>query len=357
MTEVSYCTREDVKSTLDVAETARINAQIDREIQASSRSIEGELKRYFYPLVATQTFDWPDHQFATPWRLWLDEWELTSVTQVLAAGVDITSSVLLRPDGAVSRGRPYTKLEVDLSSVAAFNAGSTFQRSISVAGAFGFCAAETPGGAMATAFTDTAGTSGTCSDGSLVGVGSLIRVDSERMIVTGKAMASTGQTITAIGAVNNLNVVTVSGGTFDANEVIMVDAEKMRVDDVTGTQLTVTRAWDGTILAAHTTNAAVYAARALTLARGVLGTAAAAHSANATIAVHAVPSLIRDLCVAETINTLSQARRGYTQALRRGNANSNTEAREVSTGLDDLRTRVANAYARKMRTRTAARLI
>ncbi|HET9889650.1 MAG TPA: hypothetical protein VFQ42_04040 [Mycobacterium sp.] len=358
MMEVAYATREEVKAALDVAETARINQQIDREILAASRSIEGDLKRFFYPLIATQTFDWPDHQFTTPWKLWLNEWEMCGApTQVLAAGVDITSSVLPRPDGALSRSRPYTKLEVNLSSSAAFNAGSTFQRSISVTGPFGFCADEVAGGSMSTAFTDTVGTAGTCSDGSLVGVLSLIRVDSERMIVTGKAMASTSQTITApVGAVNNNNVITVSGGSFDQNEVIMIDAEKMRVDDVTGTQLTVTRPWDGTILAQHNANATVYAARALTVQRGVLGTTAATHSSAAAINVHVVPSLIRDLCVAETISTLSQVRHGYTQAVRRSGGDPK-EAREVATALDDLRKRVFAAYARQMRTRTAARLV
>lgn len=358
MVEIMLCTREDVKSALDIKESARVNAQIDREILGSSRAIEGDLLRYFYPSVSTQTFDWPDHQFAAPWRLWLDQREMCGPpTQVLAAGVDITANVLPRPDDAPLRGRPYTKLEIDLSSNSAFNAGRTFQRSISVIGPFGFCADETPGGTI-TAFTDTTGTTGTCSDSSLIGVGSIIRVDQERMAVTGKSMAATGQTITTSPTANtNVNIMGVSSGAaFDTGEVMMVDGEKMRIDDIAGNNLIVTRAWDGSTLAAHTSGAAIYSPRLLTVARGILGTTAATHAATTPVMVHVVPSLIRTLCVAETLNTLGQERRGYAQAIKRS-AKDPTDAREVSTGLDSLRKQAATRYGRQMRVRTAARLV
>lgn len=355
--EVFYATREDLKQALDVSGTARTNAQIDREIQGASRSIEGLVHRYFYPWSGVQTFDWPDHQYAAPWRMWLDRRELLSVTSVVAAGVNITGSIMLRPDDAPMRGEPYSKMEIDLSSTDFFNSGATFQRAIVVTGVFGYTAAENPGGTMTTVFTDTTGTSGTCSDSSLVGVGSLIRVDSERMIVTGRTMASTGQTITpSLTTQGSNNVFAVSSGAaFDIGETIMVDGEKMSIQEIAGNTLTVQRPWDGSTLAAHTGGTTIYAPRQLTLARGQLGTTAATHSANTPINVHAVPTLIRDLCIAEAMNKLWQERRSYAQATRRSES-SVAEPRDVSTGLDDLRKQVIARYAR-LRTRVPARLV
>lgn len=360
MIEVMYAWLEDVKTALDVPETVRANAQIVREIQGASRGIEGSVLRYFYPSVSTQTFDWPDHQYAAPWRLWLDGRELTSVTQVLAAGQDITSSVLLRPDDAPLRGQPFTKLEIDLSSNASFNAGATFQRSISVTGTFGYCAGEQPGGTLAAAFTDTTGTTGTVSDSSLVGVGAIVRVDTERMAITGKALASTGVTLTPnLTAANNNTTFLVSNGSLLGYESITIDGESMLIQTIAGNTVTVLRAWDGTTLAAHTGGATIYAPRQVTVERGVLGTTAATHATNAPVNVHVVPPLIRELCIAETLSTLTQSRRGFTQILKRagsGKGGGPGDALEVSTALDDLRTRVCERYGR-LRIRTAVRLV
>lgn len=362
MTEVCYCTVDEAKGALDVPETARADAQILREIQGSSRGIEGDLLRYFYPSVSTQTFDWPDHQFAAPWRLWLDARELTSVTQVLAAGMDITSSVMLRPDDAPLHGRPYTKIEIDLSSSSTFQAGATFQRSIAITGTFGYCAGDKAATTI-TAFGDTVGTTGTVADSSQVGIGSLIRVDSERMNVTAKTMVATGQTLgnTTLAASAAANLVQVqSGAAINPGETIQIDAEQMYVTTVAGNSLTVLRGWNGTVLAQHAGGTALYAPRQVTVERGVLGTTAATHTANATVNVHQVPPLIRDLCIAETLNTLVQARRGYTQVVKRttsGGSAAPGDPVEVATALDDLRHRVARRYRRGFRVRTPARLV
>src|SRR5690606_1673515 len=111
------------------------------------------------------------------------------------------------------------------------------------------------------------------------------RVDDERMIVVGKTMGDSGQqTTAALGASLKEQAVPVaSGAGFHPGEVILLDAEKMRIEEVAGNTLVVTRAWDGSTLAAHNVGAAVYLPRTLEVTRGVLGTTAAAHSSGATV--------------------------------------------------------------------------
>src|SRR5258706_968268 len=146
---VWYATREDVKSALDSAETARNNAQVDRAIESSSRSVESQLNRRFYPQVATRYFPWPNWQYAWPWRLWLDYDELISVTSLTSGSTVISpSSYFLEP---VNTGPPYTSVEINLGSQASFGVSTTFQRSIAIVGTWGFSADEEPAGTLAAA--------------------------------------------------------------------------------------------------------------------------------------------------------------------------------------------------------------
>ena len=58
-TEPVYATRDDVMQAIDVAETPRSNAQVDRLIAAASRQVDRLCARTFYPTVGTRTLDWP----------------------------------------------------------------------------------------------------------------------------------------------------------------------------------------------------------------------------------------------------------------------------------------------------------
>ena len=76
-----YATREQVKRALDIAETARNNAQVDRAIAAASRSIEAQMHRRFYPWDGTRYFGFrPWNDGTSSWRLWLAEDDLVSVS-------------------------------------------------------------------------------------------------------------------------------------------------------------------------------------------------------------------------------------------------------------------------------------
>jgi len=342
---VWYATREDVKSALDFAETARNDAQVDRAIEAASRSGEALLRRRFYPQVATRYFPWPNHQYARPWRLWLDADELISVTTLTAGGTVVAASdYFLEP---ANSGPPYTHIEIDLDSSAAFKAGNTHQRAIAIAGVFGYSAEDEAAGTLAEAL-DTTETGIDVSDSALIGVGHIIKVDSERMLVTGKAMLTTAQTLQTplTASQSNVTVAVTTGSSYSVGEVILLDSERMLITDISGNNLTVRRAWDGTVLAAHT-GSTIYAPRTLTVTRGALGTTAAAHSTSAAITRHVVPGLVKELCVAESLNSLQQESSGYARVIGSGE----NEREASGRGLRDIRADAMAAYGRRARSR------
>jgi hypothetical protein len=349
-----YCTLEQVKAAVNVTAPAFVDSQIVREISAASSIIDADMKRpqaCFWPVIDTRYFDWLDHQYSLTWRLWLNGNDLAAApTQVLSGGVDITSGILAR-NGTDDSVPPFHYLEVNLGSDATFMATDTYQRAISVTGLYLACPpAETSGGTLAP--VGTTDTTAVCSNGTAVGVGSVVRVDAERMLVTGKAPASSGQTLQVdMGATSNANTVAVSNGAlFFAGETLTIDGEQMLIMAVAGNNLLVKRQMFGTPLAQHLTGATVYVSRLLTLTRAALGTTAASHAANAPVFVHVVPAAVQTLALAETLRLLGIERAGYTMVIERGSLT------KISTA-DTLWAQVRTPYQRKMRVRAPARHI
>lgn len=347
ITRVCYCTREDVKTALDIKESARVNAQVDRAIQSAADDIEGFLHRKFYPQLATKFFDWPSYQRAAPWRLWLNQHEVISVSALTSGGVVIPAGqFFLEP---VNEGPPYTRIELDRSAAAAFTAGATPQRSISVAGLWNYGADTAPAGSLAAAMSDATGTAATVTNSAVIGSGSSLLIDSERLLVTDRSMVTTGQAqqsglTTALASDVALGVT--DGTKYSAGEILLLDSERMLITDIAGNVLTVKRAWDGSVLATHA-GATIFAPRLLTVRRGDLGTTAASHLITAPAAVLAAPSLIRDLSVAEAINQFLQETSGYARTV--GSADN---VHQVSgAGLADKWDEAMTRYGRSLRRR------
>lgn len=349
MAAVQYATREAVKAALDVAETARNDLQVDRAIGSASRSIEGLLHRRFYPQAATRYFPWPNHQHARPWRLWLDADEVITVTALTAGGVAIPATdYFLEP---VNSGPPFTHVEVDLASASAFQAGATHQRAIAITGTFGYSADEEQVGDLTSLLdADAADTASATWTTAQVGVGDILRIDSERMVITAKTMVDSTQNLGGPGlsAASSDTTVPVTDGTaFAVGVVLRVDSERMLIVDKAGNNLTVKRAWDGSVLATHATNADIFTLTGVELDRAQLGTTLAAHTSGADIYRHLVPALVRDLCIGEAINQLQQETSGYARVIGEGE-----NAREgTGRSLFDLRRDTQAAYGRKARAR------
>lgn len=352
MAAVQYATREQLKAALDVKETYRNSAQLDRVLVSSSRAIEGQLHRIFYPLTATKSFEYPQRNRRGPsWRLWLDANELYSVSTLVAGGTTIVAAdYFLEPQ---AEGPPYNRIEIDLASTASFKANTgTRQRSIVITGVFCGCdVVEESVGALSSNLdadiTDTASITWTSAR---VGVGDILKIDSERMIVTEKTMVDTTQDLqSSLTAVNSATAVAVTtGASFAVDQVILIDSERMLVVDISGNTLTVKRGWDGSTLATHTQNTSIYGLTGVELARAQLGTTLGAHLTSATIYRYAVPGLINDLCVAEALSQLGQETSGYARVI--GSGDNQREA--VGKGLEDVRKQAYAAYGRKARMRS-----
>lgn len=345
-----YATREDVKNALDFKQSARADRQIDRALLTAARNVDGLCHRRFYPEHTTRSWDWPNAQRARPWRLWLDENELVSVTEVTTGGTVVPpEAVFLEPN---AYGPPYNQVQLDMSSVTAgWIGGDTHQRSISITGLYAGCRIDesvtgsTTNGLIDsdTTVTVDAGTS------AAVGVGSLLRLEAERVVVTGRRQADTGQTLAGgIDAQAKTTLVPVTDSTvFAVDETVLVDGERLLIVDIAGSSLIVRRAWDGSALAAHTTGTTVYAPRTLVVARGVLGTDAAAHTLGTTVRRWDPPSLVHQLALGEAINVLLQEQAGWFRT-----ASGGSTSREATlVALTALRTQVYDALGRKARLR------
>jgi hypothetical protein len=360
-----YCTRQEVQRALDIKSVAYNNEQVDRNIQAASDDVDGICARRFYPVDAFYKFDWPNFQYTYPWKLYFDQYEVISIAQ-LVTGTFLPQPIVIPPADYILRpeneGPPFTRLELRRDLNGYFGSNTTPQQDIGVTGTFGFWLNTQPGGTLTAAMTDTVTPSlqMSTSAGVYAGVGDVLIIDSERMLVTDCSYVSTAiafNGLTSSPPSANDNVLIVPDGTqFRANESLVLDTETVRILNIIGNNLVLRRGWDGSILNTHTSGV-IYANRQLTVVRGALGTTAATHSINAPINVLAIPGLVKELALATAIIGLTQEPAAYANLTVRtwqgstGTTQGQQREPAPGPGLPDLRDRVLTRYGRKVRTR------
>lgn len=349
LARATYCTREDVLSVLQQLQSPRAYPQVDRAIESATRNIDGRCHRTFHPVLDTRYFTWPSTIATGPsWKFYLDANELVSVTTVTSGGTVIPpSGYLLEPQAS---GPPYSRIEINKDSTSAFSSGpGTQQRSLSILGLYGYDDVRHPVTILAAAIASADATTLTVADGSGIGVGDLLAIDTERLIVTGRANATTGQTLAApVPAASSSSTLTVaSGSAIKLGETIQLDSEQMLVTDVTGNSITVDRAVNSTVLAAHT-GSTIYAPRLLTVTRGANGSTAATHTDASVVSRQVVPAPVTSLAIGEALVELQQGAAAYART-----AGSGDNERTIGSGpgLNDLRDQVETAFRRKARIR------
>ena len=336
------CTRETVARALDINSTANTADQLDRACAAATETVEDYLRVRVIPENATRYFEWPRHRQHDPyWEADLGRDQVITVTTATAGGTTLTG-YYLEPNES---GPPYSRLEMPRTGTG-LEYGDTPQRNLVITGVFGIRDDRVNLGTLPANLTDSA-TTVTLTSPAGVGVGTMLVVNGERMVVTAKTYVDTTANLDgALTASMSDTAVTVTDATgFTVGEYILTDSERMRVDQIAGTTLTVRRAEDGTVLAAHADTTDVYAARQLTITRGAHGTTAAAHTLGDTVERWNPPPLLESLGAAEAILIYENERAGWARTI--GSGDSEAEARGV--GVTELRKRAFRMYGRRAR--------
>jgi hypothetical protein len=369
-----YCNRAEAQRSVDFKTGVDAIAALDRALQSAADNIDAQLHRRFYPVDATVLFDWPNYQYAYPWRVWFNQYDLTVMTALTTGGVSVPlNQVFLRPQNNAMNGRPwYTNFELDRSGSATLGgASATPQNAVAVAGTWGY-GADADQVATLAAGAGSSDSTVTLSDGSKCGPGDLIVLGygrgtapfpsdtaghagalapytGERMLVYDVSAVATGLTQASgltTASDSDVTLTTTGSGALNAGEVIVLDSERMLVEQVVSGVASVRRAWDGTVIAAHS-GAAVNALRLMSVLRNQYGTPGTTYLSGAAVFRHRVPPLVHDLAVAESVNRILQEGSGYARTVGGGES----AAPAPGIALTELWDEAVTAHGRKARIR------
>lgn len=299
-----FASREAIKEALTLVGSER-HRQIDRMASAATRHVERRLARNFYPVTQKREYAWPQRD-GKAGTLFLDE-DIIAVTALTDVGDTETAipagDFFLEP---VNTGPPYYRIELDRASTEVFESHQdSDQRALRVTGRWGYGEdTQAAGTVVGSGINDTTGVTFECSNASLIDVGNVLKIGTESLFVTGRQMNDADSELTADIA-RDESVVAVPVNLIEKHfdgEVIQINSEKILIETVpagTGTgNLTVIRAWDGSLLNSHTTADTVNQFRTLTVERGVNGTDAAAHADTVAIARYAPPEDVQHAALA-----------------------------------------------------------
>ncbi|MET0916716.1 MAG: hypothetical protein ABWY81_11020 [Jiangellaceae bacterium] len=344
---VPYCTRERVAAAADIAAPAWMDGEIDLAIEQGSRAVDKLCRRgddtrpAFAPWTGTIEQDWPAEDNTSTYRYWLGPHSILTIDSVITGGEDATSAALGYP---AQYGAPYDALDLDQAGSDVFTtADGIGQRSLAITGTW--CATPIDE-RSAVAWTLSGSINSSAPTADLLaplGVGSLIRIGSERIVVTDRTWTATADTATLAANMNDMTLAVASGAAYLRGDVLLVGAERVKVRDIAGNTLVVQRAADGSALAAHTTTG-VYVQRTCGVARGALGTTAAAHTAGDPIYVYRFPAVVEKLAVAYALDQLAQETANYARTVGSGDGERNA----TLTGLKAAEERVLSAYGRAL---------
>lgn len=340
-----YTTVEKVMRAADIKASAYLTTEIGEAIASSSIAVDklvnlgDEFRAAFAPWTGSIVFDWPGVNNGNAYRFWLNQFRLNSISSVVSAGDALTSIAY----GWPSYGPPYSAIDIDHAGGDSLDFTSGIgQRSLTIAGQWGVLG-EDRSRSWWTLGASASESTTTWRIDAPIGIGSIVLVGSERAIVTARSWVDSGQNSSALTANVSGQSITVSDGSaFLAGEEILIEAERMLIQDVAGNTLIVKRASSGSVLAAHSNGVDIYWQRSCTVERGALGTTAAAHSDGAAVSIYSPPSLVEQLTIAYAIDRRAQESAGYARTIGQGESERQVSAR----GIADLEKRVMAAYGR-----------
>lgn len=341
-----YATVERVMRAADIKASAYARDDILDALESSSEAVDrlvnlGDATRpAFAPWTGSIVFDWPTANNGNAYRFWLNQFRLNSLTSLVSGGDTLTDDVLLWP----ASGAPYSAIEINTEASDALDIGDsgTGQRSLTIAGVWGVLGEDR----TRSAWTLGAGVSASAATLALnapIGIGSIVTIGTERMIVEDRTWSDSGQTAPALTAnVAGQSLIVSDGSDFLTGEEIMIDSERMLIRDIAANTLTVQRAVSGSVLAAHSNGATIYWARSCTVERGALGTTAATQALGAAISIYRAPSIVEQLTIAYALDRRAQESAGYARTIGQGESERQVSAR----GIADLERRLIERYGR-----------
>lgn len=336
MVPIWYVTLSDVLRAADIPSSAHFAMRVSDVLTESVDAVHELCKRVFYPEIATREFPWPQQNPRGDSKsLALGYNELINVTTVTNGDGQsyAASGFSLSKEGGDDDGPPYNVLTADNIAFTTGNVG--------VLGLYGYRNDET---AVTTTASGLSGTSVDVSDSSRLGVGSLIRIADERLVITrmGWLLSSNATAITleALDADDSFDVT--DGTAFNIGEMILIGAERMLIVDIVDDTLHVQRAVDGTVLAAHAAVTAVRVNRRLTVERAVLGTQSTDTAQGASVLLFRFPGLVRQLHKAEALQIIQQDAASYGTT----SGSQQNEFQMSTRAMADLRQRCLQAHGR-----------
>lgn len=298
-----YCTLNDVIDDLEQAgvKAWKESAVVDK-IHAASDWISQNLGD-FIPVTASKALDGPGGiDLTVP--------PLLAITSITHDGDTLTAAdYILYPINRWWENGPYTRLRVD-PDAANLSHWTYEEEVIAIAGRWGLYEESRATGATV-ATQDSSSTSLVANSGAALSPGMALLIDSEQELIeaTGAASDSTANTAEAVDA--SEEEIDVSDGTLVyIGEVIRVNFEQMKIRDIKTNTLLVERGWNGTKRTTHDTAADVYVYRTFTVKRGANGTTAATHSTD-TIYRYVMPYDVNYLCRQMASLMLKKAQSGY----------------------------------------------
>lgn len=298
-----FCTLAELDEDLNLLGSERESRVMPKILQASD-FLQKNIG-HFMPVHMTRSFNGYG-------RLRLNVPPLLEITSISNDTTSLTSAdYVLRPQKRYWPNGPYAWIDVgpDATNLGAWVCE---EDGVPITGKWGlYDLTKALGVTLTASQTDSASTL-TVSNGAAVSPGMVCLIGSEQEYIESTASPSGPVTTITEAMDNDTSYITLSDGSLvNIGEVIRVDLEQMKVLDISGNLAAVTRGWNKTIRATHADNADVYVYRSFTVTRGVNGTTAAAHSSGSAVYQQRVPDDVNGLCRKMAARMLKDAQGGY----------------------------------------------
>lgn len=309
-----YCAISDLLGDLGVPGAAD-EEMVMRKIRSASRFLEGKIGQ-FLPVIEARAFSGDGISTLFLQAPLLRITSITHDTKALTAGVDFS----LAPQERWWPGGPYSRLVAKIDSTLLGN-WLEYPESTAITGWWGLY-----DGAVSLAVSAVSQLIGdttiTVSDGSKVSPGMLLLIESEFEEVTA-AGTMTDSTATTNGALDAVvETITLSNGALvKVGEVIKVNFERMLVLDIEANSVAVERGYARTKKASHLTGQTVYVQRTYAVSRGANGSTAAGHT-SAAVSRQMPPADVHYLCIEMAALAWKKAQTGFSG--RQGTAEGET---------------------------------